>query len=65
MKKKILIMGIETSCDETAVSIIQDNGKKSPKIEIWHKWSIFCGVFTLQSGYFTGTAPYYDLLMLF
>ncbi len=32
MKKKILIMGIETSCDETAVSIIQDNGKKSPKI---------------------------------
>ena len=25
-------MGIETSCDETAVSIIQDNGKKTPKI---------------------------------
>ena len=25
-------MGIETSCDETAVSIIQDNGKKPPKI---------------------------------
>ena len=43
----------------------QKHGKKSPKIEIWHKWSIFCGVFTLQSGYFTGTAPYYDLLMLF
>jgi len=32
MKKKILIMGIETSCDETSVSIIQDNGKKPPKI---------------------------------
>ena len=32
MKKKILIMGIETSCDETAVSIIQDNGTKPPKI---------------------------------
>ena len=32
MKKKILIMGVETSCDETAVSIIQDNGKKPPKI---------------------------------
>tara|TARA_B100000989_G_scaffold297807_1_gene284770 strand:- start:61 stop:1128 length:1068 start_codon:yes stop_codon:yes gene_type:complete len=32
MKKKILIMGIETSCDETAVSIIQDNGQKPPKI---------------------------------
>ena len=32
MKKKILIMGIETSCDETAVSIIQDNGAKPPKI---------------------------------
>ena len=32
MKKKILIMGIETSCDETAVSIIKDNGKKPPKI---------------------------------
>ena len=32
MKKKTLIMGIETSCDETAVSIIQDNGKKPPKI---------------------------------
>ena len=32
MKKKILILGIETSCDETAVSIIQDNGKKTPKI---------------------------------
>ena len=28
MKKKILIMGIETSCDETAVSIIEEkNGK--------------------------------------
>ena len=25
-------MGIETSCDETAVSIIQDNGQKPPKI---------------------------------
>jgi len=25
-------MGIETSCDETAVSIIQDNGTKPPKI---------------------------------
>ena len=25
-------MGVETSCDETAVSIIQDNGKKPPKI---------------------------------
>ena len=43
----------------------QKQWKKSPKIEIWHKWSIFCGVFTLQSGYFTGTAPYYYLLMLF
>ena len=32
MRKKILIMGIETSCDETAVSIIQDNGQKPPKI---------------------------------
>ena len=32
MKKKILILGIETSCDETSVSIIQDNGKKTPKI---------------------------------
>ena len=32
MKKKILIMGIETSCDETAVSIIEDNGRKPPKI---------------------------------
>ena len=32
MKKKTLIMGIETSCDETAVSIIQDNGSKPPKI---------------------------------
>ncbi len=32
MKKKILIMGIETSCDETAVSIIQDNGSNPPKI---------------------------------
>ena len=32
MKKKTLIMGIETSCDETAVSIIQDNGKKPPKV---------------------------------
>ena len=32
MKKKTLIMGIETSCDETAGSIIQDNGKKPPKI---------------------------------
>ena len=32
MKKKTLIMGIEKSCDETAVSIIQDNGKKPPKV---------------------------------
>ena len=32
MKKKTIIMGIETSCDETAVSIIQDNGTKPPKV---------------------------------
>jgi len=32
MKKKIIIIGIETSCDETAVSILRDNGKNRPKI---------------------------------
>ena len=32
MKKKPIILGIETSCDETAVSIIQNNGKKPPNI---------------------------------
>ena len=32
MKKKIIIIGIETSCDETAVSILRDNGKKGPEI---------------------------------
>ena len=32
MKKKSIIMGIETSCDETAVSIVEDNFNKIPKI---------------------------------
>ena len=29
MKKKITILGIETSCDETAVSIIEENNNKT------------------------------------
>ena len=32
MKKKITILAIETSCDETAVSIIQENGNDRPLI---------------------------------
>jgi len=32
MKKKITILAIETSCDETAVSIIQENGNDKPLI---------------------------------
>ena len=32
MKKKTIIIGIETSCDETAVSILRDNGKNKPEI---------------------------------
>ena len=32
MKKKITILGIETSCDETAASIIQENGTGRPII---------------------------------
>ena len=32
MKKKTLILGIETSCDETAVSILRDNGAKGAEI---------------------------------
>ena len=30
MKKKPIILGIESSCDETAVSIIQENNKGQP-----------------------------------
>ena len=29
MKKKITILGIESSCDETAVSIIEENNNKT------------------------------------
>ena len=32
MKKKPIILGIESSCDETAVSIIQENNKGQPSI---------------------------------
>ena len=32
MQKEPLILGIETSCDETAASIIQNNGSGVPKI---------------------------------
>ena len=32
MSKKPLILGIETSCDETAASIIQDDSSGVPKI---------------------------------
>ena len=32
MRKKTIIIGIETSCDETAVSILRDNGKNRPHI---------------------------------
>tara|TARA_B100000674_G_scaffold389210_1_gene332934 strand:+ start:1571 stop:2644 length:1074 start_codon:yes stop_codon:yes gene_type:complete len=32
MKKNTIILGIETSCDETAASIVEDNGNDLPKI---------------------------------
>jgi len=32
MKKKTIILGIETSCDETAVAIIKENDKSQPSI---------------------------------
>ena len=32
MKKKTIILGIESSCDETAVSIIEENDKGQPSI---------------------------------
>ena len=32
MKKKAVILGIETSCDETAASIIQENDTTKPNI---------------------------------
>ena len=32
MKKKTIILGIESSCDETAVSIIEENDKEQPSI---------------------------------
>ena len=32
MAKKPIILGIETSCDETAVSLVQDNDSGIPKI---------------------------------
>ena len=32
MKKKTIILGIESSCDETAVSVIQENDQGFPKI---------------------------------
>ena len=32
MKKKAIILGIESSCDETAVSLIQEDGDEKPKI---------------------------------
>ncbi len=32
MSKKTIILGIETSCDETAVAIIKENGSNSPRI---------------------------------
>ena len=32
MKKKAVILGIETSCDETAASIIQENDTAKPNI---------------------------------
>ena len=32
MKKKPIILGIESSCDETAASIIEENGQGIPSI---------------------------------
>ncbi len=32
MSKKTIILGIETSCDETAVALVEENGSNSPKI---------------------------------
>ena len=32
MKKKALILGIESSCDETAASVIEENHSSTPKI---------------------------------
>ena len=31
-EKKVVILGIETSCDETAASIIQENDTEKPNI---------------------------------
>mgnify|MGYP003326698033 CR=1 FL=1 len=32
MKKKPIILGIESSCDETAAAIVQENNKDNPII---------------------------------
>ena len=32
MSKKTIILGTETSCDETAVALVEENGSNSPKI---------------------------------
>ena len=32
MKKKAIILGIESSCDETAASVIEENYSSTPKI---------------------------------
>ena len=34
MKKKLTFLGIETSCDETAASVVQENGDGTAKIFI-------------------------------
>ena len=44
MKKKTVILGFETSCDETAVSVLVDKGNK--KVEVLSnvvslKWDAF------------------------
>ena len=32
MKKKLTFLGIETSCDETAASVVQENGDGTAKV---------------------------------
>ena len=32
MKKKLTFLGIETSCDETAASVVQENDKGTAKV---------------------------------
>ena len=48
MSKKTIILGIETSCDETAVALVEENGSNRLKVKITPGKNIAPGMYPMR-----------------